>query len=77
MSKTRRMTIAIEFKDGQEPGDLNFDSVVNGGTVTAMANYDLFDALEVAEDALNECGSTRCMDALDTINEKIKQSHGS
>jgi len=44
----KAMTITVYFEDGATPGDATFGSVVNGGKVTAMAAYDMFETMEIA-----------------------------
>ena len=67
----KSMTIKISFEDGQFPGDITFGSLINGGTVTAMACYDIFKTMEIAEAALERSTDGDCIDAIKKINAAI------
>lgn len=45
-----------------------------GGEVTAMACYDLFEAMEIAEDALEAGDEDDCREAMAKINLLIKRA---
>jgi hypothetical protein len=67
----KAITIAIYFEDGAAPGGVTIGSEINGGKVTAMAVYDLFEASEIAEAALEECNAEVCIEAREKINSVI------
>lgn len=66
------MTITVYFEDGATPGDATFGSVVNGGKVTAMAAYDLFETMEIAEATLEESNDEVCIAARKKIEDALK-----
>ena len=54
------------------PGDATFGSVVNGGKVAAMAAYDMFETMEIAEAALEESTDDVCIEAREKIEDAIR-----
>ena len=67
----RAITLTVYFKDGDTPPeDLTIGQQFAGGSVTAMANYDMFSTMEIAEEALENSNDDRCIEAWEKI-EKI------
>jgi hypothetical protein len=70
----KAMTITVYFEEGQKPGDATFGSMINGGTVTAIAAYDMFETMKIAESALEEIDNDVCIEAIGKINNVIIQN---
>lgn len=56
----RYVTVVVELEDGKAIPPVSIDTEVFGGRVTAMAAYDAISALEVAQDAVEECDREGC-----------------
>ena len=54
--KIKALTVVIYFNCDEQPENLMLGSRMNGGTITAIAAYDLFDGLLQAENALSDNG---------------------
>lgn len=67
----KAMTITVYYGEGQSPGDVTFGSIVNGGEVTAMAAYDLFETMEIAETALEASSDDICVEAREKVRKAI------
>jgi hypothetical protein len=63
----KAMTITVYFGHGQTPDDVTFGSIVNGGTVGAIAAYDLFLTMKIAEAALEVRADDVCIQAVEKI----------
>jgi hypothetical protein len=72
----KAMTIAVYFEDGTMPLDITIGSMVNGGKVSALATYDLFETMEIAEAALEESDDEICTEARDKIENAIRNMRG-
>jgi hypothetical protein len=68
----KAMTLTVYFEDGQSPGNATFGSIVNGGKVTAMAAYDMFETMEIAEAALEESNDKVCIEAKEKIEAALR-----
>ena len=68
------MTITIYFEDSKKPEGVTIGSMVNGGKVTAIAAYDMFKTMEIAEEALESSDCEICADAMQNINNVIALS---
>jgi hypothetical protein len=67
----KAMTLTVYFQDGEKPPeDLRIGNQYAGGTVTAMASYDMFSTMEIAEEVLESSNDDRCIEAWEKI-EKI------
>ena len=69
----KSITISIYYDDGQIPEDITFDSIVKGGKVTAIAAYDLFETMEIAEAALESSNDEICFEAMKKIHQIINK----
>lgn len=69
--KIKVMTLAIYFDGEQVPENVTISSTVLGGTVTAMAAYDMFATMEIAEEALEASNCEICADAMEKIHSVI------
>lgn len=68
----KAMTIVVHFEEGQKPECVNFDSIVGGGKVTAIAAYNVVHTMEMAEETLDLSYDKRCIETRNKINEFIK-----
>jgi len=67
----KAMTVTVYFEDGEmPPEELTIGSKFAGGHVTAMAAYDLFSTMEIAEQALEFSNDDKCIEAWEKI-EKV------
>ena len=67
----KAMTLTVYFKNGEKPPeDLTVGSQYGGGTVTAMAAYDMFSTMEIAEEVLEHSSDDDCIEAWEKI-EKV------
>lgn len=67
----KSMTIVVQFEEGQKPDKVNFDSVVCGGRVSAIAAYDVVHTMEIAEEALDKSDDNCCIQAKRKIDDYI------
>jgi hypothetical protein len=59
----KAMTITVYFEEGQEPTPVTFGDKVLGGEVAALAAYDMFHTMEIAEAAIDESNDDKCIEA--------------
>ncbi len=67
----KTMTITITFEDGVMPEPVAFGDNVLGGSVTALAAYDLFHTMDIAEAAFTNSNDERCIEAAEKIEKYI------
>lgn len=67
----KTMTINLTYDDQSQMEKINFDDIIKGGKVTAIASYDLFKAMEIAEEVLDNSFDEACADARAAIDKVI------
>lgn len=70
----KAMTITLYFDANQSPPNIRIGQEIQGAKVTAMSIYDLFETMEIAKNALEECGCDVCEEAKEKIDKVINKA---